>query len=644
MCGILGSYNIKDGSLPKKVNAILKYRGPDDYGELKYKNYSLAHWRLSIIDLDTGKQPIYNEDKTLAIIFNGEIYNFQQLKKELINRGHKFSTKTDTEAVIHAYEEYGEEFLKKLEGMFALAILNLKNDSLILARDHIGIKPLYYYFNESKKEFLFASELKAIIQYQDIKKELDLNNVWTYLMFRHSPSPNTVIKNVKKLLPGHYLIFKNNDIKIKKYWEVKYTENKLSYQESKQQLENQLRKSIQSHLIADVPVGIMLSGGVDSTSLVAFAAEKIKNIRTFTIGFAGQKDNEFEYAKTVASQFNAKHQELLIEPKNIKLLPEVIWFNDEPVAGPSSLAYYLMFEQVKKYVKVVLLGHGADEIFCGYEQFKVQKLARKLFKIPLIRPLMEIGAGILAKIFNEDYAFERLKLYLQSFKNKPANYFQLTTVFNFQELDKLIQPSIKRPDYKENKFFTPDILTDKFEEDRSYWNNLLAFEMGGWLSDDLLHRADRMTMAHSIEGRVPFLDRNLIEFVAAVPFRFKLKGYQDKYIFRQTIKSILPSKIFSRKKQRFNTPIHVFFSKEYDNLCLNLFKEKNWLNENFFNQQELLKLLDFKKRFSYRFILKHNKLSAQFYARQIWNIVVLQIWYKLFMENKSIEEIKTYFN
>lgn len=641
MCGILGSYNIKDNSLTKKVGQILKYRGPDDYGELKYKNHSLTHWRLNIIDLETGQQPIYNEDKSLAIIFNGEIYNFQDLKKELINQGHKFSTKTDTEVVLHAYEEHGKEFLKRLEGMFAFAVLDFKKNMVLLARDHLGIKPLYYYFN--KKEFIFASELKAILQYQNLKKELDLNNLWTHLIFRHCPAPNTVVKNVKKLLPGHYLIFKNGKIEIRNYWQADFSENQSAYKDLEEQLKSQLRESIQSHLVADVPIGIMLSGGIDSSALVALAAEKIKNIKTFTIGFTGQKDNEFEYARIIAKKFKTKHQELLIKPENIELLPEIVWFNDEPVAGPSSLAYYLMFEQVKKQVKVILLGHGADEIFCGYEQFKIQKSIRKLSKIPFFIPLAKIKAGLLVKAFKDDYIFERLKSYLKSLKNEPANYFQLVSVFNFQELDKFIQQKIKRPTYKENKFFTPDILTNEFKPDHSYWNNLLGFEMGAWLSDDLLHRTDRMTMAHSIEGRVPFLDKRLVELANNIPFQFKLRGCQDKYIFRQAMKDLLPSKIFKRKKQRFNTPIHVFFSKKYDNLCLNLFREKNWLNKNIFNQKEMLGLLDFKKKFSYHYILKHNKLTGQFYARQIWNIIIFQIWYKLFMENKSIEELKSYF-
>ncbi len=645
MCGILGYYNIKDDQLIKKVDQVINYRGPDDYGELRHGNFCLAHWRLSIIDLNTGQQPIYNENKNLAVIFNGEIYNFQKLRKELLNQGHRFYTQTDTEVIVHAYEQYGQEFPKKLEGMFALAILNKSDNSLFLARDHIGIKPLYYYFDSSKKEFLFASELKALFQYSNIKKELELDNLWTYLMFRHSPSSETVVKNIKKLLPGHYLLFKNNQIVIKKYWQIEYSQTNSSYQELKEQLKNQLQESITSHLIADVPIGIMLSGGIDSASLTATASEKIKKVKTFTIGFTGQKDNEFETARIVSEKFNTDHHELLIKPEDIDLLPEIIWFNDEPVAGPSSLAYYLMFEKVKKHVKVLLLGHGADEIFCGYEQFKIQKLVRNIiFKNPLLYYPAKLKSKLLAKAFKNDSAFKRLKLYLESKQNEPANYFQLTSIFNFQELNKLIRPEVKRPTYQENIFQTPDILFNQFKTERSYWNNLLSFEMNGWLSDDLLQRADRMTMAHSLEGRVPFLDKNLIELAATIPFEFKLKGLQDKYIFREAVKDMLPAQIYQRKKQRFNTPIHLFFSKQYDNLCFNLFKENNWLNQNIFDQSKLLQLLKFKKKFSYRFILKRNKLSGQFYARQIWNIIVLQIWYKLFMENKSFTEIKNYFN
>ncbi|MBI4708679.1 MAG: asparagine synthase (glutamine-hydrolyzing) [Candidatus Portnoybacteria bacterium] len=644
MCGILGGYNIKDNSLLDKVDPIIKHRGPDDFGKLKHQDFFLWHWRLSIIDLEGGRQPIFNEDKTLAIIFNGEIYNFKQLEKELLSCGHKFYTKTDTEVIIHAFEEYGENCLQKLEGMFAFAILDLKNNSLFITRDHLGIKPLYYYFDATKKEFLFASELKAILQLESANKELDLANLWEHLMFRYSPAPNTIVKNIKKLEPGHYLIFKNGAIEIKKYWQPEFSEKYASFEELKEQLKNQLRQSIQNHLIADVPVGIMLSGGIDSSALVAFAAERISHIKTFTIGFEGQKDNEFESARVIAKKFNSDHNELLIKPQNIDILPEVIWSNDEPVAGPSSLAYYLMFKEVKKQVKVLLLGHGADEIFCGYEQFKIQEIARKILGNPISYSLATFCGGLLNSAFKNDSAFKRLEAYLKSFKNDAANYFQLTSVFNFRELDKLIRPAVLRPHYQENIFLTPDVVAAHFKNNRSYWNNLLSFEMSGWLSDDLLHRADRITMSQSIEGRVPFLDKRLVELAAKIPFRFKLNGLKDKHIFRQTMNEFLPREISQKKKQRFNTPIHKFFSSQYDNLCRNLFSEKNWLNENIFEQKELIKLLDFKKVPSYRYILKHNKLSAQFYARQIWNIVVLEIWYKMFFEQKSIAELKNYIN
>ncbi|MDD5085960.1 MAG: asparagine synthase (glutamine-hydrolyzing) [Candidatus Omnitrophica bacterium] len=627
MCGIFGFCNIEDSGLADRVCDVIRYRGPDDFGAHRFNNFFLGHLRLSIIDLAGGHQPMSNEDNTVWIVYNGEIYNFQKLRYQLEGLGHVFKTKTDTEVIIHAYEQYGEECLRKLEGMFAFALLDEKNNRLFLARDRLGIKPLYY--TQTGERLFFASELKAILQLKSLKREIDKDALLDHLVFRYSHSPSTVLGSVKKLPPAHFMIFENGKTRIAKYWDLSFSYSSASYRELEDELKTTFREVVQRHLVADVPVGVMLSGGIDSSMIAAYAAESMPKIATFCIGFEGQSDNEFTYARAVSQRFNTEHHELTVKPADIGLLPHIVWYNDEPVAGPSSLAYYLMLSKAKEYVKVVLFGHGADEIFCGYEQFKVQKLTQKYINIPLIKEAMEFISSIFSKIFKSDYVFSRLHKYVASLDSPAENYFQLTSVFNYDELSIFLNSRYPRPTRR-----LPLLLGEDFSEDFR-WEDMLSFETKGWLADDLLHRVDRMSMANSLEGRVPYLDHLMVEFASRVPFDMKLKGLHDKFILRNSASSVLPKEIFNRPKQRFNTPIHSFFSAGYEKLCRSLFSEDNFLNSEVFNREALLGLLDFKKRASYRYVLRHNKLLAQFYARQVWNIVIFQMWYKMFIEGLS---------
>ncbi|KWT90144.1 asparagine synthase (glutamine-hydrolyzing) [Candidatus Magnetominusculus xianensis] len=636
MCGIAGFVGFRNDKTLKEMMKVISHRGNDDMGSYVSEHVSLGHQRLSIIDLsERGRQPLTNEDDTFKIIYNGEIYNYRQLRKDLIQRGHKFASDTDTEVILHLYEEIGVKCLSSLNGMFAFAIWEEKNRVLFLARDRIGIKPLYYYYDGSI--FVFASEIKSILQCEKVKKRLNNKALYELLMLRYTHNPLTVIDNVYKLEPGHYLIYEQGKPPVvDAYWSLPDLSANLGQQAAQEQFLYLIKDSVQMRLISDVPVGIMLSGGIDSSAICALASSDMDNIHTFSIGFEGQKDNEFSYAHMISKQFHTHHQDILIRADHIKSLPEVIWYNDEPVGGPSSVAYYLAMKEVKKYATVLLLGHGADEIFAGYEEIKIQKLSQ-LLRNPLTQYFLNKILRSTKSLLTYDNAFERLKRYVGSLNDHELNFFYLISVMDNFELSMLLIN-----EDKEVSHATADILErikKAFRGVNNIADGILRFELQGWLSEDILLRVDRMTMSRSVEGRLPFLDYRIVEFVMSLPMSLKTHIFKDKQLLRTTMKGLLPDEIRNRTKQRFNTPINSFFSAHYDNLCRRIFTEDNELNNTIFNSKALVNLLNYKNTPSYRYILRHNKLAAQFYARQIWNILIFQLWYKMFFNNQHFDTV-----
>jgi asparagine synthase (glutamine-hydrolysing) len=637
MCGICGMYGIEDKELLKSMMKVMKYRGPDEEGTFSDKNFCMGMVRLSIIDLSTGKQPIYNEDESLAIVFNGEIYNYLEIRAQL-EKKHTFKTDSDTEVIIHAYEEWGVDCLKKLNGMFAFSIYDSNKEFLFIARDRLGIKPLYYTHDTENDQFFYASEIKCLLQNQDIKKDLDPDALNQYLSYRFVLGEKTILKNVKRLQPGHFLTINKGILKIQKYWDISLKNQSDNVAKAKKEVHDELKDAVERRLISDVPLGALLSGGLDSSAIVAMMKEFTENIKTFTIGFEGEPDNEFKQAKLVSDHVGTDHTELTLSSSSLKTLPKIIYHLDEPVGDLTTLPAYQIFKEAKKHVTVMVMGEGSDEIFMGYEQYRLMK-ATKLYDkaVPsgINKYLIKPSLNLLPK----DGAFDKLGELLDNVKDPQNRYYQLTTIFNDKEKHDLLKPetinqfAYLHDDYKIlTKYFqNPDNKDHKQNE----LNSVMHFELKNWLVSDILTRSDRMTMAHSMEGRVPFMDHKVVEAAMRIHPKLKLKGNNEKLILKQAVSHLLPKEIIKRKKQRFFTPIDHFFGGEFKELTKQTLLESKFIN-GICKKGYIDKLLNYQDNLSYKLILKRHKLTSQYYARQLWSLLVLDQWHDIFVNDKKV--------
>jgi len=632
MCGITGVLGKEDKELVKKMTSLLSYRGPDASGFFDDKNASLGHRRLSIIDLsEKGKQPLFNENKDVLVICNGEIYNYIELRKELEKAGHRFYSDSDSEVLVHLYEEYDERFIEKLNGMFAFCIWDIKNKKGLIVRDRLGIKPLYYYFKNGV--LMFASELKSLLLNDEIKKEIDLRALSYYLSLRFIPGPRTIIQEINKLQPGHYIKFENKKIEIKKYWDFKFREERKDEGNLKKELYELLEDSVKRQLISDVPLGIFLSGGIDSSTLVQIASSlKKEPIKTFSVGFGKEKD--LENARFVSNYFNTDHTEIIIESDSIELLPRIIWHFDEPLADPAAIPTYVLSEKTKKKATVCLVGEGADEVFGGYEQFKIMKLGKIGKKVPLFlrkkTPIIinNLPKPILNKLFKYGESLgkkgiERMGEFLNNLNDDTLSYLNLITLFNGKDLDEFGNEKISK--YYENlvkeyRFY--------FNKNNSLLNRTLECEIKIPLCDNLLMKVDKMTMAHAVEARVPFLDHRIVEFMANVKSNLKLNGLKDKYLLRKTMRNRLPVQIAKAKKERFFVPIDDWIDKDLKELI-------NQISENSILIKKGLAKKDYFEKMK-----RFRDKSKLYYARQMWNILNFELWHKIFIENENINKAK----
>jgi len=637
MCGICGFHGLSDNGLLKRMSHIMAYRGPDDSGFFTDNDIGLANQRLSIIDLETGHQPIHNEDESIWITFNGEIYNFNGLRSVLEKKGHRFYSNSDTEVIVHAYEEYGNSCVNHFNGMFAFAIWDSNKKKLLLARDRLGIKPLYYMLHEGK--LIFASEIKSILQCKEFKKEINyiaLNNFFT---FRYVPGEKTILKGINRLLPGHILIYENKQIKISKYWDLDFcpTNEKINYYVNN--LRSLIEDSVKKRLISDVPLGIFLSGGIDSTAILSYANQfSDKQVKTFNLSFCDWPDNELKYARISSNFFNANNDEIAVAPDMIKLLPKVVWHMDEPVADPTAILNYVLAEKASKSVKVVLTGEGADEIFAGYEQYKIMNLAKTYDKtVPkFVQKSLILG---LIKILPKETFFMKLSNYLSTINNTPKSYVELLSIFDKSEKEFLYAEGLIRKigNLDSDLIF----VSSYFKNSYDMLNKMLLSDIKTWLPNNMLIKLDRMSMAHSIEARVPFLDHRIVEFSSKIPTKLKLKGLNEKLVLKKSMTKRVPKGILKRKKQRFLVPLDFWFKKDFDYITYNPFLESEFLRKNF-NKTFILKLLDYQKNSSHKTILKHNQLLKLYYPRQIWSLLTLAMWHKTYIENDSKAALKTY--
>lgn len=600
MCGFVGFIDKnKDKKLIiKQMADKIKHRGPDAEGYHIDNDIALGFRRLSIIDLSNGNQPMYNEDKTLVITFNGEIYNYQILKAELIKCGHIFKTNCDTEVLLHGYEEYGVELLNKLRGMFAFVIYDSKKKELFGVRDFYGIKPFYY--ATMSNSFMFGSEIKSFLAHPDFKKELNKNALENYLTFQYSPGSETFFKNVYKLEPGHYFIYKNNKINIKKYYEIKFEpdeEKSLDYWTSN--IDRTLSDSILAHKISDVEVGSFLSSGVDSS----YIATKSNVNKTFTVGFANKKYSEVDYAKDLSKKIEVENiSKIITKEEYFKEFPKIQYFMDEPLADPSAIALYFVANVASKHVKVSLSGEGADEIYGGYNVYQEPLTIPSYYKIPyIIRKII----GKIASLFPEHRG---LNFFVRRGKKLENRFVGNAFMFDTKEKKKLLAFKSASKDFK--TLTKPYYDKVKNQDDIT---KMQYIDFNFWLIGDILLKADKMSMANSLEVRVPFLDKEVIELGLHIPTKFKVDKKTTKSAFRLVANKVLADKVANKKKLGFPVPIREWM-KEED--TYNLIKETFMEGNEFFNTKQSLKLLE-----DHYNCKKDN-------SRKIWTLYTFLVWYK----------------
>ena len=600
MCGFVGFCD--DSKNKKKIIRdmadIIKHRGPDSDGYYVDNNIALGFRRLSIIDLDKGSQPIFNEDKDKVIVFNGEIYNYKEIREELKSKGHKFSTNTDTEVILHGYEEYKEDILNKLRGMFAFVIYDIKEKSLFGARDFYGIKPFYYYYDN--ENFLFGSEIKSFLGNPNFKKELNKDMLSQYLTFQCSIGEDTFFKNTYKLLPGHYFIYKDKELEIKKYYEVKLEPNDdKSLEEWVSGIREVIDNSVLAHKVSDVEVGSFLSSGVDS-SLIA----KLSSVdKTFTVGYDNKKYSEIDYAKEFSDKINVSNVSKKISKEEyFKEFSNVQYYMDEPLADASAVMLYFLSKTASKHVKVCLSGEGADEIFGGYNIYHEPYSVSWYNKIPyFIRKCI----GILVYPFRNYTGFNFL--YRRS-KKIEDRYIGNAFIFEPNDAKKIVNFNYGNKTYKD---FTKPYY-DKVS-DLDVVTKMQYIDFNFWLIYDILLKADKMSMANSLEVRVPYLDREVIEYASKLPSKYKIVGNETKYAFRKVAKEELADKVADKKKLGFPVPIREWLKEDdvYQEVK-NMFLESGY----FFKPKKIIKLLD------------DHRAGKRDNSRKIWTIYTFLVWYQ----------------
>ncbi len=638
MCGICGVYNYLGKSIDEKklkhMCDLIRHRGPDDEGyyiseklKVEWKNsvnVGLGMRRLAIIDLQTGHQPIHNEDKSLVIVFNGEIYNFLSLKEELEKKGHKFYTKTDTEVVVHLYEEYKEQSVNYLRGMFAFAIFDQKEKRLFIARDRVGKKPLYYTIYNGN--FIFSSEIKSVVSYLDKEPEINLDAIDNFLTYQYIPQPMTIYKNIFSLLPANILICnKDGAIKIEEYWNLNFKEKlKINFYEACEEIKNILEESTRIRLISDVPLGAFLSGGHDSSIVVGLMSKNSSNaIKTFSVGFNDYKtdiSNELKYAKIVSKHFGTQHTEIFVEPKMTEILPKLIWYYDQPFADTSIIPSYYISRVTRKYVKVALNGDGGDENFCGYLRYKALKLSTfflfNLFENKFYSKLSGMIPNIRTKYFKK---IKYLKRFLSVLGNNIFTRNVLWHAYFSNEEKNFIYSDFMKSQIKNNSYdYMINIYNTSMAED--FIDKILYTDIKSYLPGDLLVKMDIASMANSLESRSPFLDHKLLEFTAKIPSNWKLKGLETKYILKEAYKNFLPKKIVNRSKQGFGLPIDSWFRNELKSYVKEILTSRSALSRNYFNSKNI------------EILLEQHFQSKNDHGYKIFALLILELWHQIFVD------------
>lgn len=633
MCGIYGVMDFTEngpesGPILTRMGQVVQHRGPDDHGHFEARGVGLGMRRLSIIDVASGHQPIANEDETLWLVLNGEIYNFQSLRDELIKKGHKFRTRTDTEVIVHLYEEEGTNFFKRLRGMFGLALWDIKRQRLILGRDRIGEKPLYV--RRESGRLLFASELKSILQADDVPRRLNLLALQEYLALGYVPAPLTMLEGIEKVLPGHYLVVENGRIEDHEYWDVPFGRTeKRSEEEWIELVREKLLETVQSQLMSDVPLGAFLSGGIDSSTIVAAMARLTgRPVKTYSIGYEEEFSyyNELPFAKIVARAFGTDHHEIIVRPEISDLLPKVIWHLDEPIADSASLTTYLVSKLARESVTVILSGVGGDELFGGYRRYLGDSIHRwyKLLPGPVRTRLLP---ALFQRIPQDrastwkDYARYGAAFVKTAEQDPASRYLSYITLFSRDAQSELLRSH----DHADSNNASAEVLLRCFARctDPDSLNRILYCDLKTSLPDDLLALTDRMSMAASVECRAPFVDYELIELASRIPSNGKVRGLTLKYLLKKAVEPWLPREVIERKKRGFGAPVGSWLRRELQPLISELLSEEQILQRGLFHWPAV-------KR-----ILRAHEEQRSDYTDHIFALIAFETWCRIYLDGQD---------
>lgn len=629
MCGIDGIlYYDRAQVVPEKLiermNAVLRHRGPDDSGVWVKGNMGLGQARLSIIDLSPlGRQPMCNEDGTVWITFNGEIYNFLELKEELLRKGHQFRSHTDTETILHLWEEFGPACVERLRGMFAIALWDERQQTLFLARDRVGKKPLFYAALPDR--FIFGSEIKAILQDEGFEVSPDLEAIHYYLTYQSVPAPYSAFKGVKKLPPAHTLLVKDGKVTIQRYWDLSYHQKRnvvgeAAERELQEEIIERLREAVRIRLMSDVPLGAFLSGGVDSSIVVALMAGLMDQpVKTFSIGFAEQEYNELPYARMVAERYHTDHHEFIVKPDAQAIFPELVWHYNEPFADSSAIPTYYVSKLARQYVTVVLTGDGGDENFAGYPRY--QNLGDYAVKgnYPswLSRCLIPNSEMRLFK-HNRGRSLNDLRRLKDLTQERLLYYKRITHFSEYYQNSLYTSAFVDQLDGK----FGVDIMLDKYRQSdaTNFLDSTLYVDFNLYLPDTLMTKTDIAGMTHSLEARMPILDHLFMEFVATIPPELKLKdGTISKYIFKKAVEPYLPQEVIYRPKMGFGVPTDHWFRNELKEMTYDTLLSQRALERGYFNRDHIQSMLD-----------RHQ--TGENWQYHIWNLLMLEMWHLMFVD------------
>jgi asparagine synthase (glutamine-hydrolysing) len=611
MCSINGLFNFDPSRrvAADDVHAmrlVARHRGPDDHGIFLSANIGLGFNRLSVIDLAGGHQPMANEDETVWIVFNGEIYNFASLREELRRRGHRFRTHSDTETIVHAWEEFGEKCVDRLRGMFAFAIWDSRQKLLFIARDRLGIKPLFYFHD--REQFAFASEMKSLLALPQIPKEVDPAAVMEFLRHRYVIAPNTILKGIKKLEPGHTISVSTSGVSIRRYWDVPLEEpRRITERQALEEAASLVEESVRLHLVSDVPLGVFLSGGIDSSAILGLMHKLgVGGIKTFSIGY-DSPESELNYARIVADHFHTDHHELRLTPAAFQdILPKIVWHMDEPVGDPASVPLYYLAQCARQKVTVALSGEGADELFGGYPIYARMLQFERWNRIP--------GVALAGKFLARLAGDTKLRKYAQMLGQPLEHrYGGVGMLFSQLQAEQLIL---------ESPASSLEGVASAYHrcESAHALSRMSYVDLKTWLPDDLLVKADRMSMAHSLELRVPFLDHILVEFAARLPDSLKVRRAVTKYLLKKWAEPLLPRQIIHRTKKGFSIPTKAWFRDDLTGFARETLLAGNGVSRSFFAQTALENLL-----------AMHQREDR---SEQIYSLLVFDRWYREHIESQ----------